>query len=226
MGGILQCTNKMHPAVAAVAVINFVVSLASAEVPTVLPLKPAAPYSQQAFYNASLWSWGGSVIEDDSSTYHIYAASFVNGCGLSAWETNSQVHHGVSTNPLGPFIFHDVAIPVWHHNPQVVRAPDGTYIIYSIGMSPEGKVHNCGANGDDAGDIVAAPDAHGAEIIEAHYSRSPNGPWAELNITGAKYSGRNLFDGTNPTPWVLANGTVIVGSHQGKPSEFVSAVHA
>ena len=74
--------------------------VALASVPWVLPLQPAAPISSQAFHNDSLWSWGGSVVRDDAGLYHLFAASFVNHCGLNAWETNSQVLHAVSTLPL------------------------------------------------------------------------------------------------------------------------------
>ena len=186
-------------------------AVVSATVPWVIPLEPAAPLASQAYYNTSLWSWGGSVVQDDAKLYHLYAASFVNHCGLNAWETNSQVHHGVSASPIGPFNFSDVAIPVWHHNPQAIRHPDGTYLIYTIGMDPEGKVKTCAAGDEDSGYVPTArgATAHGAEVIELHYSSSPYGPWTELIVPGAPNQGRNLFGGTNPTPWVLPNGTVI-----------------
>jgi hypothetical protein len=94
-----------------------------------LKLAPAAPLSQQLYRNSSLSSWGGNVLhagdEGDIYAYHLFAAGFTNGCGLSGWESNSFVLHAVSQSPVGPFEFHDVALPVWHHNPQAIRAPDG-----------------------------------------------------------------------------------------------------
>ena len=87
---------------------------------------------------------------------------------------------------------------------------DGTILLYSIGMDPEGKPKSCkGA----AAAPPAAPQAHGAELIELHYATSPGGPWTQLLVPGASFGGRNLFDGTNPAPWVLPNGTVVVASH-------------
>ena len=55
----------------------------------VVPLRPAPLPAVQVYRNASMWSWGGSVIFV-GGRYHIYAAAFTEGCGLSAWETNSQ----------------------------------------------------------------------------------------------------------------------------------------
>ena len=111
-----------------------------------------------------------------------------------------------SSRLQGPFNFSDVALPVWQHNPQVIRHPDGTYLLFTIGMDPEGKVATCNAAGGALADA-----AHGAELIELHYSASPYGPWTELLVPGAPYNGRNLFSGTNPTPWILPNGSVIGG---------------
>jgi len=47
------------------------------------------------------------------------------------------------------------------------------------------------------------------ELIELHYSDSVYGPWTLLTIDGNS----NLFDGTNPTPWVNLDGSMYVGSH-------------
>jgi hypothetical protein len=46
----------------------------------------------------------------------LFAAAMINNCGLSAWAQNSEVIHVVANDPLGPFTFHDLALPVWHHN--------------------------------------------------------------------------------------------------------------
>jgi hypothetical protein len=51
--------------------------------------------------------------------------------------------------------------------------------------------------------------AHGAELIECWYAPTPYGPWTQLLVKGSN----NLFNGTNPAPWVMPNGTTIVGSH-------------
>jgi hypothetical protein len=91
--------------------------------------------------------------------------------------------------------------------PQAVVHTDGTILLYTIGMEPQGAPRNCKKG------LQLGAAAHGAELIELHYSASPYGPWTQLIVPGASYGGRNLFNGTNPSPWVLPNGTVVVASH-------------
>ena len=38
-------------------------------------------------------SWGGHVLRGDDGVYHLWVSEFVNGCGLSAWLSNSHVVH-------------------------------------------------------------------------------------------------------------------------------------
>ena len=168
--------------------------------PSALPLKA------QPFYNASMWSWGGSVVEaadDPQWRYHMWAAAFSEGCGLSHWESNSQVIHAVANDPLGPFAFADVVLPVWAHNPQAVRHPDGTYLLYSLGFASPVAPGNCSAAAAAAG----VRGGHPAETMVLHASASPYGPWELVNP--------NIFTGTNPSPYVNADGSVYVASHNG-----------
>ena len=98
-----------------------------------LPLDflPAATLDHQLYCNASLQTWGGNVLEDDDGRFHLYAAGFGTGdCGLAEWLTNSDVIHAVSGSPDGPFRYRDTAVPLWGHNPQAIRAPDGKWLIY------------------------------------------------------------------------------------------------
>lgn len=43
------------------------------------------------FRNDSMPSWGGNVVEGDDELFHLFAAGFVNNCGIGSWEVNSQV---------------------------------------------------------------------------------------------------------------------------------------
>lgn len=189
----LAATVAALPLAAAYAASPYSLNLA----PALAPINKASVY-----YNESLWSWGGSVIEtpdDPQWRFHLFAATFVNGCGLSEWKSNSQVMHAVSNDPLGPFVYMDVAVPVWAHNPQVTRHTDGTYLLYSIGLLPEPTPRKC--NGDAS---PTAPEGS-IETMQLHYSDSVYGPWA--------LAAANIFSGTNPAPWVNADGSVVVGSH-------------
>jgi hypothetical protein len=48
--------------------------------------------------------------------------------------------------PLGPYEAKDVAVPTFAHNPKVARAPDGTWLMYTIGTPvAKSKLVNCTA---------------------------------------------------------------------------------
>ena len=71
--------------------------------------------------------------EGDVKKFHLFAAGFVNNCGIGGWETNSQVIHAVGDSPGGPFSFSDVALSPWHHNPDIKRCPiTREYLLYTI----------------------------------------------------------------------------------------------
>ena len=52
-------------------------------------------------------------------------------CVINAWERNSLVVHAVAQSPLGPFKLKNIALPSSHTNPQIMRTPDGEYLLYS-----------------------------------------------------------------------------------------------
>ena len=74
-------------------------------------LAPApSPFpTSQAYYNASTWSWGGSIVhvpEDlDGFQFHLFAEAEVGGCGVHAWQTNARVIHARAKTPEGPYVF-------------------------------------------------------------------------------------------------------------------------
>lgn len=141
--------------------------------------------------------------------YHLFASAFANGCGLGAWGSNSIAIRATATSPLGPFNFAERALPNYHHNVQPVRAPDGTFLIFSIGMSPEPVMAKCG----HVGTPPPQPLGHGFETCEAYSAPSVEGPWTP--VAGGPPNGRNLFNSTNPAPVFdpSGNGTIYVFGH-------------
>jgi len=185
--------------------------------PYVLPFLPSP--SSNGYYNKSLWSWGGGVLLVDG-VYHLFASAFDGGCGLGSWGDASIAVHATAASPVGPFALAGRALPFYHHNVQPVRAPDGTFLIFAIGMSPEPPPPKCGAAADrsaSGGSAAAAPRApplrHGFETVEAWSAASVDGPWSP--VAGGPPNGRNLFNGTNPAPVFdpSGNGTLYVFSH-------------
>ena len=60
--------------------------------------EPAAAYGGDSQL-PNMSSWGGSVLRDDDGIYHLWVSEFVNGCGLSAWLSNSHVVHATVSAP-------------------------------------------------------------------------------------------------------------------------------
>lgn len=97
--------------------------------------------------NESLTSWGGNALPDENGTFHLFTSAMASGrnhnahvsdlipgpCGIGSWESDSLIIHAVSSSPLGPFKLSDVALPSQHTNPQIVRAPDGEWLLYTLG---------------------------------------------------------------------------------------------
>ena len=73
----------------------------------------------------------------------MFAAVFGGGKGLSSWESNSEIMHLLADKPTGPFTptkqgpkLDGVIVSAEAHNPTIIRASDGTYLLFSIGHSP------------------------------------------------------------------------------------------
>lgn len=82
--------------------------------------------------------WCASAIQDDGTgTWHLFSSVMVNHCGLNSWQSNSAISHATSTSVEGPYQEESIIHPYFSHNPKVVRAPDGTYLVYHIGCGDE-----------------------------------------------------------------------------------------
>lgn len=175
-------------------------------------LAPSAPLSHQAYNNASERSWGGSVVhvvEDAEQPFHMYAMAMVSGCNLEAWKTNTKVVHLAAPKVTGPYHWKDDALPCCGHiGPGAVRHPDGTFLLFSWNDA----VHNASGAVPCKNGFPASSPAHNPRggAVHLHTSTTPHGPWVPV---------LNPSDGTdvlwravnpNPTPLVLANGTVVV----------------
>jgi hypothetical protein len=161
-------------------------------------LAPAALCPQQAVYNESMSAWGGSVVEvpgDKTWRYHMFNGIYTKGCGVNYWRGNSAIAHLVSQTPTGPFQFFDIALPLWHTNPQVVVDPrDGTFVLFAIGQSVNQSNWtecNCSAKVPCP---PGPPNPDLAGVIDVHYAATPYGPWTPLVINGSTVA----MHGTNP----------------------------
>ena len=93
-------------------------------------------------------SWGGSVAySDEDGLYHMFVAEMAGHCPLSTWGSQSLVSHAVSADPLGPYVFANVSLMTWAHNPAIVtqKLANGTtlWVLFHIGDANSGEYKNC-----------------------------------------------------------------------------------
>ena len=70
-------------------------------------------------------------MEDGDGSWHLFVANMANGCGMEHWTSNSFVTHAVSSAPAGPYRRQGVALPVFAHNPQVVRYNKSLWALFT-----------------------------------------------------------------------------------------------
>ena len=140
-------------------------------------------------------NWCGTLLrdEEDASLFHSYNADF-GGCrnGLSIWLTGSRVIHSTGRSPVGPFTPQwaeggaEVAVAGEAHNPQAIRAPDGTYLLFDSYAGPdagcplEANYSTCKSTGPACSHV---PKNGGPGVFTFHASSSPAGPWAPVNVS-------------------------------------------
>jgi hypothetical protein len=186
-----------------------------------LNLAPAELHSGLRVANTS--SWGGGIIEDTSSNsddpadhrrsghhrWHLYAALFINNCGLKSWTSNSEIVHAVSSHVEGPYALvsdeERVVIPTFAHNPTVERLGDDNFVLAHIGCGNGSKAPVSGCtNGttcntswcepnvaaEEATAGAGASRAGGRSCDTPHFSgmhraRQPAGPWRAVDLSGS-----------------------------------------
>lgn len=144
-------------------------------------------------------AWGGNSVFFEGE-WHAYFSEMVENCSLADWYRNSQVVHGVSSSPLGPFARADVALGVFAHEPQVSlsRAPDGSalFALWHVGnANGDATPNNCTAGGGapssaaavggapaSAAAVGGAPAAAAAAGSSLHVAPTPAGPWTPITL--------------------------------------------
>ncbi len=99
------------------------------------------------FIDDDFFIWGGSMVRDADGKCHLLYARWPTELGHNAWVTHSEIAHAVADDPLGPYKFVDVALPVrgkefWDgmctHNP-TVHEFEGKYYLYYMGNFGDGN---------------------------------------------------------------------------------------
>lgn len=105
----------------------------------------------------SMWIWGSSVIKGEDGKYHIFSDMWAKDLGFGAWVTSTEIAHGVSDTPEGPYVYSDMALtrrdPKYFDgcsvmNPRVIRYGDWYYMYY-VGTTYDFPVPEAGVKWED-----------------------------------------------------------------------------
>ena len=97
---------------------------------------------------AGVSTWGGGFLQRTvGGEHHSFVSEFVGNCGVTAWQTNSQIVRFSSPSPRGPWKRNEVSLPLWAHCGSAAVAPNGTVVMWSfrgskkprMGLDPQGQ---------------------------------------------------------------------------------------
>lgn len=169
------------------------------------------------YWNESRASWGGRPILVNG-TWHLFAAEMKGGALLSHWANCSTIIRAEGPTVSGPFVKREVVVPSFAHNPQITQAPDGTFLLFYIGLPNNVSEEQCASYASDAArdhssreNAVGTPSPDDKPInpagpVRLATSRSIFGPWTTSTILGNETVHRE----TNPSPYVFQNGTILL----------------
>lgn len=182
----------------------------------ILQVLPVTTFPQGYGMTPNKTTWGGDIIFQDEK-YHLYATAMTGGCSLRSWTTHSRIEHAVSNDITGPFIFQDVAIPTFAHNPKVIQLHDGKFALIHIGTGsgPKEAEGNCSSAssqtslfGESTNSVPSWKTTKSRRTMKQseetvgstiHTAESVDGPWAPL-------LNHSLGSCNNPAPFVVPNG--------------------
>ncbi|CAK0908752.1 unnamed protein product [Prorocentrum cordatum] len=154
-------------------------------------------------------SWGGSILYDESDgLWHMFAAEMANGCGINHWEPNSQVVHATAAAADGPYTYRSTVLEPFAHEPNAVRAPDGTWVIYLTLRHPNGEqLANCSET-----NTWSRQDGPPPRHTYMVHAPSPDGPWSApqlvLRANTSIWNNRTVLIDTNLAVAIPASSVV------------------
>eukprot|EP00035_Acanthoeca_spectabilis_P005488 m.114299 g.114299 ORF g.114299 m.114299 type:complete len:474 (-) comp13048_c0_seq2:65-1486(-) len=156
-------------------------------------------------------SWGGAAVQVNGQ-WHLWASRLDNHCGIQSYLLNSRVVHAVSTSdsPLGPYEERESVVPPFAHEPDVVRAPTGEFVLISTAGSLgnyTGKQCQCttGATSPPCG----CDNSCHSFAPTISIATDPDGPWNTTLVWPG-------VDGENPAIWITKSGAVYAIGRGGK----------
>ena len=164
------------------------------------------------FYRPNTSSWCGAIASDplDPSLFHLFSSEMSGGCGLGIWRSGSQVVHATSRVVTGPFERKETLIQPEAHNPQIVTAPDGTFLLYDSYGGPDSGCKAVTNYTTCKSVSYCACVAAGPGNFTFHSAPAPTGPWTPHTVA-VNYPCHSC--NLTPAPVVLRNGTILVALH-------------
>jgi sucrose-6-phosphate hydrolase SacC (GH32 family) len=184
-----------------------------------LDLLPAPPLEMQVTGKAATTTsndvanstWGMSVLgPDPSGMFHGYMTEIANHCPLGDYGTASQIAHMTASSPLGPWRRVGIALAGFAHNPQAVMWKESILLFHIGKQLPEGCLKNCTPGSAGSLAPVCPRNPHATSVAVA---KSFDGPWTRHDFILGNAP-------TNPAPFVLSNGTIILGTRRKASNEF------
>ena len=156
-------------------------------------------------------SWGSNAIFSQG-TWHAFVAEMTLNCTLNQYGSNSQIIRATAPHPGGPYTFAEVVIAPFAHNPTIRALPDDSgFILFMIGGSTSSQ-QDCRE--------PASPDSVQDDPSGISVSWAPTvlGPWTTpKRVEFSHYNTSRILDCsfTNPSPTILANGSVLLAFQGG-----------
>lgn len=168
------------------------------------------------FKNDTLSIWGGSVVKGEDQQYHMYYSRWPKNLGW-AWVTDSEIAHAVSKDPLGPYVYKDVAlerrgVEQWDgwctHNPTIHKFGE-KYYLYHMGNTGDTKVVGV------PGTQTLNWNHRNNQRIGVAVADNPNGPWTRfdeplLDVTHDDSLAHDALMTSNPSVCQMTDGKILM----------------
>jgi len=133
-------------------------------------------------------------------------------CTLNQYGSNSAIIRATAPAPQGPYSYAETVVAPFAHNPTVRQLPDGSFVLFMIGGTSSAQ--------QDCRSPAAAPATSGDDPsgISASWAPTVRGPWTPpRRVEFSHYNTSRLLDCafTNPSPTILANGSVLLAFQGG-----------
>jgi len=172
----------------------------------VLDVQPVDPLNP-GYRNLSMPTWSGNVIEEGGK-WHMFVGARAEPSSPAGSQgpfpssdslgCNAHVLRLEADSPDGPYRMAEVALPRMHFSPNVVRAPDGTVLLFTVADNNCPSVDSC-----CSGDSCFACNFLQHMQLSMAWAPSVLGPWQEK-------VGIIPGDAENPSAAVLPDGRVLL----------------